>query len=93
MLLCLGLLAGITSANAQVGKEIKKDAKVVGNKTAELASKGKSDVVDKKYKNKVGPHGQTVYIDNHSRYYWVDKKGHKRFVDEGQLRNKPKKHK
>lgn len=66
----------------------KKDAKKVGHKTAELASKGKSRVTDKVYKDKVGPAGQTIYIDGHSRYYWVDKRGHRRFVEEADLKDK-----
>ncbi|HZK63810.1 MAG TPA: hypothetical protein VFC34_06685, partial [Puia sp.] len=40
---------------AQVKKEIDTAAAKVGNKTARVASKGKSAVVDIKYKNKVGP--------------------------------------
>ena len=80
------------TSNAQVvkktGHEIKKGANKVGNKTAELASKGKSRVTDKTYKGKVAANGQTVYIDDHSRYYWVDKKGHRHYVTEADLRDK-----
>ncbi len=64
----------------QAGHDIKKGAKKVGNKTAELASKGASKVVDKTVKGKKGPNGQTIYIDDENRYYWVDKKGHKQYV-------------
>jgi len=71
-----------------VKKEVKKDAKKVGNKTAEVASKGKAKVTDEKHKDKVGPNGETVYIDNHSKYYWVDKKGHRHYVTEAELKNK-----
>ena len=78
--------------NAQVVKkttqEVKKGAKRAGNKTAELASKGKSKVTDKVYKEKVGPNGQTIYIDDHLRYYWVDKKGHRNYVTEAELKDK-----
>jgi len=37
----------------KVGHATEKGAKAVGNETAEVASKGKSKVVDKTYKNKV----------------------------------------
>jgi hypothetical protein len=57
--------------------EIKKAAKKAGNKTAEIAVKGASAVVDKTYKGKSGPNGQTIYIDNKTRYYYVDAKGAK----------------
>ncbi|HEY2722246.1 MAG TPA: hypothetical protein VGI82_11005 [Chitinophagaceae bacterium] len=67
---------------------IKKTARKVGNKTAEIASKGKSSMTDQVYKNKVGPDGQKIYIDDHSRYYWIDKKGHKNYVAEDELKDK-----
>jgi len=75
----------------KAGKAVEKGAKKVGNKTAEVASKGKSEVTDSKYKDKVGPDGQTIYIDNHSKYYWVDDKGHKQYVAKAALKDKPKK--
>ena len=89
------LLMGFSSSiNAQVvkktGHAVKTGAKAVGNKTAEVASKGKSRVTDKRYEDKVGPNGETIYIDDHSRYYWIDKKGHRHFITEGHLRAKSK---
>jgi hypothetical protein len=88
-------LMGISyTANAQAVKKttqtVKKEAKKAGNKTAELASKGKSKVTDKVYKDKTGPNGQTIYIDDHSRYYWVDKKGHRNYVTAADLKDKAK---
>jgi hypothetical protein len=66
-------------------------AKSVGNKTAEVASKGKSAVVDEVYKDKVGPSGQSpIYIDHSSKYYYVDKKGKKVYVSKSSLKDKPK---
>lgn len=73
------------------GHEIKKGAKKTAHKTAEIASKGKAKVTDEVYKDKVGPNGQTVYIDNHSQYYWIDKKGHRHYVKETQLKDKDEK--
>jgi hypothetical protein len=86
-------LIGISyTANSQVVKKttqsVKKGAKKTGNKTAELASKGKSRVTDKVYKGKLGPNGQTIYIDDHLRYYWIDKKGHRNYVTEADLKDK-----
>ena len=69
---------------------VKKEAKKAGNKTAEVASKGKANVTDNVYKDKVVPNGQTIYIDDHSRYYWIDKKGHKNYVTEAELKPKNK---
>jgi hypothetical protein len=85
-------MAGLHTANSQVVKKtthaVKKGATKVGNKTAELASKGKARVTDKVYKEKVGPAGQTIYIDDHSRYYWIDKKGHRNYVTTAELKDK-----
>ncbi|OQP51710.1 hypothetical protein [Niastella populi] len=79
-----------TSTVKKTGKAIKKGAKKVGNKTAEVASKGKAAVTDSKHKDKVGPDGETIYIDNHSKYYWIDDKGRRHYVTEAQLKDKPK---
>lgn len=70
------------------GKAVGKAGKKVGNQTAELASKGASKVVDKTYKDKVGPDGQTIYIDKHSKYYWVDDKGHHVYIKKSELKDK-----
>lgn|SRR5512143_2108728 len=95
-ILTLGLLLTVSvSVSAQAVKKtehaVKKSAKTVGNKTAEVASKGKSRVTDKVYKDKVGPNGETIYIDDHSRYYWIDKKGHRHYESEAALKNKAQK--
>ena len=94
----LALALGFSSsANAQEevkqdikkgAKAVKKGAKKAGNKTAEVASKGKSKITDQVYKEKVGPNNETIYIDNQSKYYWVDKKGHKHYVEETALKDK-----
>jgi hypothetical protein len=90
-LVCLGLSYS-TSAQAvkKTTHAVENGAKKAGNKTAEVASKGKATVTDKVYKDKVGPGGQTIYIDDHSRYYWIDKKGHKNHVTEAELKPKNK---
>jgi hypothetical protein len=74
-------------ANA-TGQAVKKGAKAVGKKTSEVASKGKSKIVDKVYAGKAGPNGETIYINNKSQYYWVDKKGHRHYVTEAELQDK-----
>ncbi len=71
--------------------EIEEAVKEVGNKAAEVASKGVAIMVDQVYKDKVGPEGQTIYIDNSSRYYYINDKGAKTFLRQDQLKDKPKK--
>jgi hypothetical protein len=78
-----------SSAAKDVGQATSKTATKVGHKTAEVASKGKSAVVDKKFESKVGPSGQTIYIDKNAAYYYVDTKGHRVYVPEAELQDRP----
>jgi hypothetical protein len=73
----------------KAGKAVGKGAKATGNKTAELSVKGVAEVKDKTYKDKQGPNGETIYIDAHSKYYFVDKKGAKHYIAAEALKNKP----
>ena len=77
-------------AGMKATKAVEKTANKVGNKTAEVASKGKSAVVDKVYASKKGPNGEKIFIDGESKYYFVDKKGKKQYVEESQLVDAPK---
>ena len=74
----------------QAWHETKKGAKAVGNKTAEVGSKGWSKVRDKKADQWNGPDGQTIYVTDDSRYYWVDKKGKRMYVTESEMKAKNK---
>ena len=76
-----------TSSQGSVGKTINK----IGNKTAQVAVKGTSAITDKKYDSKVGPDGQTIYINKHSHYYYVDARGKKVYVSKAHLKDKPMK--
>lgn len=92
-ILIMAVLVGFSSAHAQdstkkVSTKVKEGAVKAGNKTAELASKGKNAITDKIYKDKEGPNGETIYIDKHSKYYWIDKKGHKVPISKIELRSK-----
>ena len=78
----------IKEVGKETGKVVKKGAKDVGDKTAELASKGKSGVVDKKYDGKQGPNGETIYINDKAKFYWIDKQGHRHYVTEAELKDK-----
>lgn len=83
--------SGFKDALKKTGKAIGKGAKAAGNKTAELASKGKAAVVDKVVEDKLGPDGQKIYVNKDDEYYWIDKKGHKHFVTEEELVDKEEK--
>jgi hypothetical protein len=83
------ITAGTTMAQEKAVQDVKDAGKKVGNKTAEIASKGASKVVDKTYQDKVGPNGETIFIDKHSKYYYVDGKGKHIYVAEKNLKAKP----
>ena len=67
----------------------KKGAKVAGNKTAEVASKGKARVTDKKSDTWIGPEGQTIYIAG-DRYYWINGNGKRIYVSQSALKARNK---
>ncbi len=74
---------------ASTGYKMKKGARKAGDKTSELGAKGVAEVKDKTYADKVGPDGQTIYIDKHSKYYYINKKGDKVYVTKLELKDKP----
>jgi len=91
-LICISILAAAMPlwlcAQDKVKTEVKKDANKAAHKTEEVASKAKAKVTDKTYADKVGPDGQTIYIDKHSKYYWIDSRGHKKYVSKAMLKDK-----
>jgi len=86
----LTLSAGAQEEDKSVKQTVKSGAKKVGNKTAEVAAKSKAKATDSRHKDMVGPNNETIYIDNHSKYYWVDKKGRRHYVNKDQLRARTK---
>lgn len=79
---------GVKKGAKKAWKGTKKGAKTVGNETAELATKGKAKVTDKKSSEWVGPGGQTIYVDDGNKYYWINEKGGREFVSKDQLKPK-----
>lgn len=73
-----------TSSEGKVGSAVNK----AGNKTAEIAAKGAAGIKDKKFDTKVGPQGQTVYIDKKDHYYYVNGRGKKIYVSKARLKDK-----
>jgi hypothetical protein len=88
VLFVAGQVQAQTKDTTSFKDKVSKTATKVGDKTSELAVKGASTIVDKQYKGKCGPNGETVYINNHSKYYYIDKKGHKVYLKESELMDK-----
>jgi len=78
-----GMASTIQNDTTKVGKVTRK----VGNQVSNTAANTASHVVDKKYADKRGPHGETVYITKHSHYYYINKKGHRVYITKAQMKN------
>ena len=61
-----------------------------GNQVSEVAAKVMANIKDQVHEDKVGPNGQTIFIDNHAKYYYIDNAGNQVFVTELQLTPKAK---
>ncbi len=81
---------GIKKGAQKGWKGTKKGAKAVGNETAETATKAKAKVTDKKSDEWIGPNGQTIYVDDGNKYYWINEKGGRVFVSKSKLKAKQK---
>ena len=68
----------------------KKGAREIGDNTAEATKKGIARVSDKKSDAWVGPEGQTIYIDDLGKYYWINGNGKKIYVSESALKARNK---
>ena len=71
--------------------DLERAAEATGDAIAETAAKGAAEITDKRHDTKVGPDGQVIYIDDDTKYYYVNDQGKRVFVSEWQLKDKPEK--
>ncbi len=71
--------------------EVEKGAQSVGDKVSEGANDAAAAIKDQKVDDKVGPGGETVYINDEAKYYYINNEGDKVFISKIQLKDKPKK--
>jgi hypothetical protein len=69
--------------------ELEEDTQSVGDKIEEGAKDAAAAIKDRKLKNKVGPGGETAYVDENGKYYYISNAGEKVFITKLQLKNKP----
>lgn len=69
--------------------DIDNGAEKVGDGVSEAVGKVGAEIKDKTYANKVGPDGQKIFIDKHSKYYYIDNEGKKVYVTKLELKDKP----
>lgn len=79
-----------TKKDTTFGQKVGKTATDVGDATAHTAVSGTAAVTDKVYKGKMGPDGQTIYINKYSHYFYIDKKGKRVYLKKSELKDKPK---
>jgi hypothetical protein len=69
--------------------EVKEESQSLGNKIEEGTKDAAAAITDQKLKNKVGPGGETAYVDEDGKYYYISNAGEKVFITELQLKDKP----
>lgn len=70
-------------------RKAEKAGSELGNDIKEGVNDAGAAIKDKKLKNKVGPGGETAYIDDNGKYYYINDQGKKVFISELQLKDKP----
>jgi hypothetical protein len=68
--------------------EVEDDTQKVGDKIEEGAKDAAAAIADQKLKDKVGPGGETAYVDEYGKYYYINNAGEKVFITKAQLRDK-----
>jgi hypothetical protein len=72
-------------------EEVKKDADKTGNEISEAAGNVGAEIKDKPYVDKVGPHGERIFMDRHSKYYYINESGKKVSITKIEMKDNPKK--
>jgi hypothetical protein len=75
----------------KTGDDLNRETDEAGNEISEAAGNIGAEIKDKPYVDKVGPDGQRIYMDRHSKYYYIDEKGNKVYISKSEMRDNPKK--
>lgn len=70
-------------------REAEQRSDEAGDQVAETAGNIGASIKDKIYADKVGPDGQTIYIDKHAKFYYINDEGRKVFIVKSQMKDKP----
>jgi hypothetical protein len=74
----------------EAADDAKEGAQSVGDKVREGANDAAAAIKDQKVDGKVGPGGETVYLNEEAKYYYVNDEGKKVFISKIELKDKPK---
>ncbi len=68
---------------------VENEAREAGDAVSEAAAKAAAAITDDKVEGKVGPGGQTVYVDDNIKYYYISEEGKKIYITKLQMKDKP----
>jgi hypothetical protein len=71
--------------------DVERAADKTGDAISEAAAKTAAEIDDPRHETKVGPDGQTIYIGDDARLYYINEKGTRVYVRKSQLKDKPEK--
>ena len=71
--------------------DVEEGAQTVGDKINEGAKDAAAAIKDQKVDDKMGPGGETVYLNDDAKYYYINYKGEKVFISKIQLKDKNEK--
>lgn len=80
----------VKSEAKETADDVKEGAQAVGDKASEGANDAAAAIKDQKVDKKVGPGGETVYINEDAKYYYINDQGDKVFISKNQLKDKSK---
>ena len=72
----------------EAADDVKKGTQSVGDKVSEGANDAAAAIKDQKVDDKVGPGGETVYINEDAKYYYINDQGDKVFISKIKLKDK-----
>jgi hypothetical protein len=73
----------------RTGNDIERSAENAGDKISEGVNDAAAAIKDDKLEDKVGPGGETAYMDDNGKYYYINNEGKKVFITKMQLKDKP----
>lgn len=73
----------------EAADDVERGAQSAGDKISEGVNDAAAAIKDQKVKDKVGPGGETVYLDDNAKYYYINNEGNKVYITKLQLKDKP----
>jgi hypothetical protein len=70
-------------------EDAREEAQSAGDKISEGVNDAAAAIADQKLKHKVGPGGETVYLDDNAKYYYINNQSKKVYITKAQLKDKP----